>query len=399
MTLFDVYPINDITIVKAKGSYVWDDKGEQYLDLYGGHAVISIGHNHPHWVQRIKDQLEKISFYSNSVRIPLQQQLAEKLGKISGKEDYQLFLCNSGAEANENALKLASFHNSRKKIIAFSKSFHGRTSLAAAATDNKNYVAPVNETENIIFLPFNDEDALADCFEKNGSEISSVIIEGIQGVGGINVADEDFLRKIRALCDTYGSVYIADGVQCGYGRSGKFFSHDFAGVNADIYTMAKGMGNGFPVAGIIIAPHIKPKHFQLGTTFGGNHLACAAALAVLEVIEEEKLMGNAVMIGKYLKDELENIPELRRVRGRGLMIGFDLIDNLKDLRKNLLWNQKIFTGESKPNVIRLLPSLALKRRDAEDFIEALKEEISLLSGEHDAARNASASISAGTTRS
>ena len=399
MTLFDVYPINDITIVKAKGSYVWDDKGEQYLDLYGGHAVISIGHNHPHWVQRIKDQLEKISFYSNSVRIPLQQQLAEKLGKISGKEDYQLFLCNSGAEANENALKLASFHNSRKKIIAFSKSFHGRTSLAVAATDNKNYVAPVNETDNIIFLPFNDEDALADCFEKNGSEISSVIIEGIQGVGGINVADEDFLRKIRALCDTYGSVYIADGVQCGYGRSGKFFSHDFAGVNADIYTMAKGMGNGFPVAGIIIAPHIKPKHFQLGTTFGGNHLACAAALAVLEVIEEEKLMGNAVMIGKYLKGELENIPELRRVRGRGLMIGFDLIDNLKDLRKNLLWNQKIFTGESKPNVIRLLPSLALKRRDAEDFIEALKEEISLLSGEHDAARNASASISAGTTRS
>lgn len=379
MNLFDVYPINDITIVKAKGSYVWDENGEQYLDLYGGHAVISIGHTHPHWVKRIEEQLEKIAFYSNSVRIPLQQQLAAKLGKVSGKEDYQLFLCNSGAEANENALKLASFHNGRKKIVAFSKAFHGRTSLAVSATDNKNYIAPVNETDKVIFLPFNDEKALEECFEKNGKEISSVIVEGIQGVGGINVADEDFLRKIRVLCDKHGAVYIADSVQCGYGRTGKFFSHDFAGVNADIYTMAKGMGNGFPVAGIIVAPHIKPKHFQLGTTFGGNHLACAAALAVLEIIEEEKLMGNAVMVGKYLKDELENIPELRRVRGRGLMIGFDVPEEFKDLRKNLLWNQKIFTGESKPNVIRLLPSLALKKRDAEDFIEALKEEIQLLS--------------------
>jgi len=378
MKLFDVYPINDVTIVKAKGSYVWDINGEQYLDLYGGHAVISIGHTHPHWVKRIEEQLEKIAFYSNSVRIPLQQQLAEKLGKISGKDDYQLFLCNSGAEANENALKLASFHNGRKKVIAFSKAFHGRTSLAVSVTDNKNYVAPVNETDNVIFLPFNDEQALEDCFEENGNEISSVIVEGIQGVGGINVADEDFLKKIRELCDKYKAVYIADSVQCGCGRSGKFFSHDFAGVNADIYTMAKGMGNGFPVAGVIIAPHIKPKHFQLGTTFGGNHLACAAALAVLEIIEEEKLMGNAVMVGKYLKDELETIPELKRVRGRGLMIGFDVPEELKDLRKNLLWNQKIFTGESKPNVIRLLPSLALKKRDAEDFIEALKEEIQVL---------------------
>jgi acetylornithine/N-succinyldiaminopimelate aminotransferase len=379
MNLFDVYPINDITIVKAKGSYVWDDKGDQYLDLYGGHAVISIGHTHPHWVKRIEQQLEKIAFYSNSIRIPLQQQLAEKLGNISGKETYQLFLCNSGAEANENALKLASFHNERKKIIAFSKAFHGRTSLAVSATDNKNYIAPVNETENVIFLPFNDEDALDACFKKHGKEISSVIIEGIQGVGGINVAEDSFLKKIRALCDEYGAVYIADSVQCGYGRSGKFFSHDFAGVNADIYTMAKGMGNGFPVAGIIVAPHIKPKHFQLGTTFGGNHLACAAALAVLEVIEDEKLMGNAVMIGKYLRDELLSIPELQNVRGRGLMIGFDVPDELKDLKKNLLWKQKIFTGEAKPNVIRLLPSLALKKKDAEQFIEAVKEEISLLS--------------------
>jgi acetylornithine/N-succinyldiaminopimelate aminotransferase len=381
MNLFDVYPINDITIVKAKGSYVWDDKGEQYLDLYGGHAVISIGHTHPHWVKQIEEQLEKIAFYSNSVRIPLQQQLAEKLGKVSGKTDYQLFLCNSGAEANENALKQASFHNGRKKVIAFSKSFHGRTSLAVAVTDNKNYIAPVNETDNVFFLPFNDEDALEECFKKNGKEISSVITEGIQGVGGIHVANESFLKKIRSLCDKYGAVYIADSVQCGHGRSGKFFSHDFAGVNADIYTMAKGMGNGFPVAGIIIAPHIKPKHFQLGTTFGGNHLACAAALAVLDIIEEEKLMGNAVMVGKYLREELSAIPQLENVRGRGLMIGFDVPEELRDLKKNLLWNQKIFTGESKPNVIRLLPSLALKKRDAEDFIEALKEEIVVLEGE------------------
>ncbi len=378
MNLFDVYPINEITIVKAKGSYVWDDKGEQYLDLYGGHAVISIGHTHPHWVKRIEEQLEKIAFYSNSIRIPLQQQLAEKLGKLSGKADYQLFLCNSGAEANENALKLASFHTGRKKVIAFSKSFHGRTSLAVAVTDNKNYVAPVNETDNVIFLPFNDEEALEACFEKDGNEIAAVIIEGIQGVGGINVADDSFLRKIRSLCDEHGAVYIADSVQCGYGRSGKFFSHDFAGVNADIYSMAKGMGNGFPVAGIIVAPHIKPKHFQLGTTFGGNHLACVAALAVLDIIEEEKLMGNAVMVGKYLKDELDSIPELENVRGRGLMIGFDVPAELKDLKKNLLWNQKIFTGEAKPNVIRLLPSLALKKRDAEDFIEAIKAEIAVL---------------------
>lgn len=375
MNLFDVYPINDITIVKAKGSYVWDDKGEQYLDLYGGHAVISIGHSHPHWVKRIEEQLEKIAFYSNSIKIPLQPELAKKLGKVCGKDDYQLFLCNSGAEANENALKLASFHNGRKKVIAFSKSFHGRTSLAVAATDNKNYIAPVNETDNVLFLPFNDEAALEDCFKENGKEISSVIIEGIQGVGGIHAANEAFLKKIRTLCDEFGAVYIADSVQCGYGRSGKFFSHDFAGVNADIYTMAKGMGNGFPVAGIIIAPHIKPKHFQLGTTFGGNHLACAAALAVLEIIEEEKLMGNAVMIGKYLRDELEAIPQLQNVRGRGLMIGFDVPEELKDLKKNLLWNQKIFTGEAKPNVIRLLPSLALKKKDAEHFIDSIKEEI------------------------
>jgi acetylornithine/N-succinyldiaminopimelate aminotransferase len=375
MKLFDVYPINDITITKAKGSYVWDENGEQYLDLYGGHAVISIGHTHPHFVQRITDQLNKVAFYSNSIKIPLQQELAEKLGRVSGTEDYQLFLCNSGAEANENALKLASFHNGRKKIVAFSKAFHGRTSLAVAATDNPNIVAPVNETENVQFLPFNDETALENYFNDHGKEISSVIIEGIQGVGGIHAATESFLQKIRTLCDEYGAVFIADSVQCGYGRSGKFFSHDYANVKADIYSMAKGMGNGFPVAGIIIAPHLKPKHLMLGTTFGGNHLACAAALAVLEVIESENLIQNAATVGDYLIKNLEQIPELQNVRGRGLMIGFDVPVELKDLRKNLLWKHKIFTGEAKPNVIRLLPSLALRKKDADEFLDALQEEI------------------------
>jgi acetylornithine/N-succinyldiaminopimelate aminotransferase len=380
MQLFDVYPINDIAITKASGSRVWDDKGQEYLDLYGGHAVISIGHTHPHWVKRIEEQLEKIAFYSNSIRIPLQTELAEKLGKISGKEDYQLFLCNSGAEANENALKLASFHNGRKKIVAFNKAFHGRTSLAVAVTDNKNYIAPVNENEHITFLPFNDEAALEAHFAAEGNEISSVIIEGIQGVGGINVATESFLQKIRTLCDQYGALYIADSVQCGYGRSGKFFSHDYAGVNADIYSMAKGIGNGFPLAAIIVAPHIKPKHFQLGTTFGGNHVACAAALAVLEVIEKEQLINNANAIGDYLAAELRKISEIENVRGRGLMIGFDVPEDIKDLKKNLLWKHKIFTGEAKPNVIRLLPSLALTQADADIFLKAVKEEIAALKG-------------------
>ncbi|WP_409966352.1 [LysW]-aminoadipate semialdehyde transaminase [Mycovorax composti] len=378
MNLFDVYPLNNVTIVKAKDSYVWDSDGNQYLDLYGGHAVISIGHTHPHWVRRIEDQLEKVAFYSNSVQNPLQVELAKKLGEVSGKEDYQLFLCNSGAEANENALKMASFHTGRKKVVAFSKAFHGRTSLAVSVTDNKNYVAPVNETDNVTFLPFNDEAALEAHFTKHGNEIAAVIIEGIQGVGGINVATESFLQLIRRLCDQYGAVFIADAVQCGYGRSGKFFSHDYAGVNADIYSMAKGMGNGFPIGAIILAPHIKPKHFQLGTTFGGNHLACAAALAVLEVMQQEKLMENAAEVGTYLQNELKAIPELKNVRGRGLMIGFDVPEELAPLRKNLLTNQRIFTGEAKPNVIRLLPSLALKQKDAQQFIDALKNEIAAL---------------------
>lgn len=375
MTLFDVYPLNNITITSAKGSYVWDQDGVQYLDMYGGHAVISIGHTHPHWVKRIEDQLEKIAFYSNSVVIPIQKELAAKLGRLSGKEDYQLFLCNSGAEANENALKLASFVNGRKKIIAFKKSFHGRTSLAVAATDNPAIVAPVNETDNVIFLPFNDEAALKACFAEHGKEISSVIIEGIQGVGGINVASDSFLQLIRTLCDEHGAVYIADSVQCGYGRSGQFFAHDFAGVNADIYTMAKGMGNGFPVAGILIAPNIQPKHGMLGTTFGGNQLACAAALAVLEVMEEEKLIENAKVNGEYLMEKLKAVEGLQNVRGRGLMIGFDLSDELKDLKKKLLFDFKVFTGEAKPNVIRLLPSLALSRKQIDEFLFSLGEAI------------------------
>jgi len=378
MNLFDVYPINPITIVKAKGSYVWDNEGQQYLDLYGGHAVISIGHTHPHYVQRVTEQLNKVGFYSNSVVIPLQQELAEKLGKVSGKTEYQLFLCNSGAEANENALKLASFYNNRKKIIAFSKSFHGRTSLAVAATDNPAIVAPVNQTGNVIFLPFNDEESLEACFRAQGDQISSVIIEGIQGVGGIHEAEDSFLQKIKNLCEEYGAVFIADSVQCGYGRTGQFFSHDHAGIEADIYTMAKGMGNGFPVAGIIASPKFKAKHGMLGTTFGGNHLACAAALAVLEVIESESLMQNATSVGGYLSTELKKIPEIRNVRGRGLMIGFDIPEVLKELRKNLLFKQRVFTGEAKPNVIRLLPSLALRKKDADEFLDSIKEEIELL---------------------
>ena len=375
MTLFDVYPLNNITITKALGSYVWDDKGTQYLDMYGGHAVISIGHTNPHWVKRIEEQLHNIAFYSNSVIIPIQQQLAAKLGKVSGKEDYRLFLVNSGAEANENALKLASFHTGRKKIVAFEKAFHGRTSLAVAVTDNPKIVAPVNETDNVTFLPLNDEAALQNYFQEHGKETAAVIIEGIQGVGGINVAGENFLQLIRSLCNAYGAVYIADSVQCGYGRSGKFFSHDFAGVNADIYTMAKGMGNGFPVGGMLIAPHIQPKHGMLGTTFGGNHLACAAALAVLEVIEQDSLMKMAEENGTYLINSLKGIEGIQNVRGRGLMIGFDVTEELQDLRKILLNKQHIFTGEAKPNVIRLLPAMNISREQIETFLNTLKETI------------------------
>ncbi|HTB99458.1 MAG TPA: aminotransferase class III-fold pyridoxal phosphate-dependent enzyme [Ferruginibacter sp.] len=375
MKPFDVYPLNDITIIKAAGSYVWDDKDQKYLDLYGGHAVISIGHTHPHYVKRLEDQLHKVGFYSNSIKIPLQIELAEKLGKVSGKEDYQLFLCNSGAEANENALKLASFYNGRKKIVAFTKAFHGRTSLAVAATDNKSIVAPVNETDNVVFLPFNDEAALEAYFKQHGEEISAVIIEGIQGVGGIVEAKDSFLQKIRSLCDQYNAVFIADSVQCGYGRTGLFYSHDHSDVKADIYTMAKGMGNGFPIGAISIAPKFVAKYSMLGTTFGGNHLACAAALAVLEVIEKDNLMANALEVGNYLIAELKKLPKIKEVRGRGLMIGIELPEELKDVKRNLLFKHKIFTGEAKPNVIRLLPALNVTKIEADIFLDALKKEL------------------------
>ena len=378
MKLFDVYPLNNITITKAAGSYVWDEKGTEYLDMYGGHAVISIGHTHPYWVSAIETQLHKIAFYSNSVIIPIQSQLAEKIGIVSGKKDFQLFLCNSGAEANENALKLASFVTGRKKIISFTGSFHGRTSLAVAATDNPSIIAPVNETDNIIFLPFNDEQALTACFEKEGDAIAAVIVEGIQGVGGIRVAANSFLQSIRSLCDKHGALYIADSVQCGYGRTGQFFAHDAAGVDADIYSMAKGMGNGFPIGGILIAPHIAPKYGMLGTTFGGNHLACAAALAVVDVMEQENLLASAATNGTYLMDALSKIPQLQNVRGRGLMIGFDVPDEIKDLKKVLLQEFKVFTGEAKPNVIRLLPSLAITKEEIDIFLDRLQKAIQSL---------------------
>jgi len=375
MNLFDVYPINDIEIVKGSGSLIWDNKGVEYLDMYGGHAVISIGHSHPHYISAITAQINKIGFYSNSIKIPLQEELASRLGNISGKNDYQLFLINSGAEANENALKLASFYNGRKRIIAFKGAFHGRTSLAVEATDNPKIIAPVNQNEHVTFLPFNDVEALEETFVAIGDEISAVIIEGIQGVGGIRVADDAFLQSIRTLCDKHNAVFIADSVQCGYGRTGKFYAHDFSSVKADIYPMAKGMGNGFPIGGIAIAPKFKPWHGMLGTTFGGNHLACAAGIAVLEVIAQEKLLENATKIGNYLMDELQKFDEITELRGRGLMIGIELPEQLANVRKDLLWKHQIFTGEAKPNVIRLLPALNLSQQHADRFLEAFEKTI------------------------
>ncbi len=375
MKLFDVYPLNTIEIQKGLGSYVFDANGTKYVDLYGGHAVISIGHTHPHYVNRLTEQLQHLGFYSNSIEIPIQKQLANLLGEVSGKTNYQLFLCNSGAEANENALKLASFYNKRKKIIAFKNAFHGRTSLAVAATDNPKIVAPVNETENVIFLPFNDETALEQAFQQFGEEISSVIIESIQGVGGIQLASESFLQKIRSLTSQYDSVFIADEVQCGYGRSGKFYAQDYSGVEADIYTMAKGMGNGFPVGGIAISEKFVPWHGELGTTFGGNHLACAAALSVLEVIQKDELMKNALAIGNYLMNELKSFDKITEVRGKGLMIGIDLPLELKHVKNDLLFENKIFTGYAAPNVIRLLPALNISKQEADLFLEALKNQL------------------------
>ena len=372
--MFDVYPLYDINIVRAEGSYVWDDKGTKYLDMYGGHAVISIGHTHPHYVEMVTNQLKNIGFYSNSVIIAQQKELAEKLGRLSGKSDYQLFLCNSGAEANENALKLASFFNGKKKVIAMKGSFHGRTSLAVAATDNPNIVAPVNQTDNVIFVPLNDEQALEEAFLANKGEISSVILEGIQGVGGIREASRSFLWKIRSLCDQHDAVYIADSVQCGCARSGQYYSHDWAGVSADIYSMAKGIGNGFPMGAISISPRIAPKYGMLGTTFGGNHLACAAAIAVADVIEQENLIDNAKKMGDYLIAELRKLPNIKEVRGRGLMIGIELFEDAAPLRRKLLFDEKIFVGSSgDKNTFRLLPALNIGREHADRLLEALRK--------------------------
>lgn len=368
MKLFDVYPLFPIEPVKAKGSWLWDSEGKKYLDLYGGHAVISIGHNHPQFVEALKNQLDKISFYSNSVKNSLQEKLADKLGQLSGYPDHQLFLCNSGAEANENALKLSSFINGRKKIIAFKKAFHGRTSGAVAATDNPKIVAPFNAGHDIVFLPMNDENAFIEAID---NKIAAVIIEGIQGVGGIQLPDDSFLKLISTKCKETGALLILDEVQSGYGRSGKFFAHQYAGIEADLITIAKGMGNGFPVGGVLIHPDIKPWSGMLGTTFGGNYLACAASLAVLEVIEEEKLIQNAAYLGDYLMQQLRSFESITEVRGKGLMIGFDLPESLASLRKDLLFKHHIFTGEAKPNTVRLLPSLALKKEEADLLLEAL----------------------------
>lgn len=374
MKMFDVYPVYDVDIVRAEGSYVWDNKGTKYLDMYGGHAVISIGHTNPHYVKMLTDQLNRIGFYSNSVIIDQQRELAEKLGELSGKEDYQLFLCNSGAEANENALKLASFFNGKKKVIAMKGAFHGRTSLAVAATDNPKIQAPVNQTDNVIFIPLNDEKALEEAFLANPDEISAVILEGIQGVGGIYEATPSFLRKIRSLCDQYNAVYVADSVQCGCGRTGQYYSHDCAGVSADIYSMAKGIGNGFPMGAISIAPKIQPVYGMLGTTFGGNPLACTAAIAVADVIKEENLIDNAKKMGDYLIAELRQLPGVKEVRGRGLMIGVELFEEAAPLREKLIYDEHIFVGSAgNKNVFRLLPALNITPAHCDQLLNSLKK--------------------------
>ena len=370
MNLFDVYSLFPIEPVRARGCRVWDRDGREYLDFYGGHAVISIGHGHPHYRRAIKEQIDRIGFYSNSVQNPLQQTLAEKLGQLSGYEDYQLFLCNSGAEANENALKLASFHTGRSRIVAFRGAFHGRTSAAVAMTDNPNIQAPVNLGHEVTFLPLNDagaaEAALAD------GDVCAVIIEGIQGVAGIIEPEADFLRRLRELCDRTGTLLILDEVQSGYGRTGDFFAHQRAGVRPDLITVAKGMGNGFPIAGVLIHPAIKPKTGMLGTTFGGNHLAAAAGLAVLEVIERENLMKNAAEMGERLQSELTGLhPAIREVRGRGLMLGVTFDQPVADLRKRLLHDFAVFTGAAADkHVLRLLPPLCVSPKDIDPFLEA-----------------------------
>lgn len=375
MQLYPVYPLFDINIVKGEGCHVWDSEGQKYLDLYGGHAVISIGHCHPHYVEKLTQQLNTLGFYSNSVINRLQEQLAERLGKACGYDNYQLFLVNSGAEANENALKLASFHTGRKRILAASKAFHGRTSLAVEATDNPKIVAPVNANGHVQFLPLNDLEAFQSELAKG--DVAAVIVECIQGVGGIRLATSEFMQGLRKACSENGTVLICDEIQCGYGRSGKFFAHQHTGVRPDIITCAKGIGNGFPMGAVLISPQFKAVFGQLGTTFGGNHLACAAALAVLDVIEEEHLVENAASIGSYLLAQLKTLaaetPSIVDVRGEGLMIGIEFSDSIKTLRTRLVKEQHVFTGAASTNILRLLPPLSLTKAEADDFLSRLKQ--------------------------
>lgn len=371
MKLFDVYPLFDIEIVSGKGCHVYDAEGTEYIDLYGGHAVISVGHSHPHYVEALKRQAEKLVFYSNSVQNSLQVKLAEKLGRLSGYDDYQLFLVNSGAEANENAMKLASFHTGKARVISFSKAFHGRTSLAVEATDNPKIVAPINANGRITFVPFGDIAAVEAELAKG--DVAAVIIEGIQGVGGVNIPSVEFWKALRAACDKYDVVMIADEIQSGYGRSGKFFAHQHSGVRPDMITVAKGIANGFPMSGVLISPKFKPVYGMLGTTFGGNHLACAAAIAVLDIFEQENLVENARRVGEHLLEKLREIPGIKEVRGQGLMIGLEFDYPVKDLRRKLLFEQKVFTGASGTNVIRLLPPLVLTEALADEFVERLKK--------------------------
>lgn len=372
MNLYDVYPLMNVTIDRGQGCKVWDDKGQEYLDLYGGHAVISIGHCHPHYVEMMTNQLNKLGFYSNSVINPLQQQLAERLGKACGYEDYQLFLVNSGAESNENALKLASFYNGRTRVLSAEKAFHGRTSLAVEATANPKIIAPINANGHVTYLPLNDIEPWRKEIEKD--DVCAVIIECIQGVGGIRMVTADFLKELAAICDEHNTVLICDEIQCGYGRSGKFFAHQHLGVKPDMITVAKGIANGYPMSGLLISPKFTPVYGQLGTTFGGNHLGCAAALAVLDVIEQEKLVDNAAEVGEYLMERLRNeqLPHVVDVRGRGLMIGIELDVPYKEIRGRLVAEQHCFTGCSGTNVIRLLPPLCMSKDMADDFIERFK---------------------------
>ena len=370
MNLFDVYPLFDIEIDRGNGCHVYDNHGTEYLDLYGGHAVISVGHCHPKIVKAINEQASKLMFYSNSVINPLQQKLAEKLGKVSGYDDYQLFLVNSGAEANENALKLASFHTGKSRVIAYGKAFHGRTSAAVEVTDNPKIVSPINDNGHVTFLPLNDIDATINELKKG--DVCAVIIEGIQGVGGIRIPSDDFLRVLRQECDQYGAVLILDEIQSGYGRSGKFFAHQYSGIRPDIITVAKGIANGFPMGGVLISPKFIPEYGQLGTTFGGNHLACATAIAVLDIFEEEGLVDNAALVGAYLLSELQGLPGIKEVRGRGLMIGLELEFPAKELRRRLIFDEHVFTGAAGTNIVRLLPPLSLTMEEAETFLTRFK---------------------------